>query len=73
MSGTHTRDHLDDFSGTERGLRRAIVPADDAPEAALIGGIDVIAVRTLADVVNYLNGELPIRPFRPQEGLSDRS
>ncbi len=57
----------------ERGLRRAIVPADDAPEAALIGGIDVIAVRTLADVVNYLNGELPIEPFRPQEGLSDRS
>lgn len=48
-----------------RGLRRAIVPADDAPEAALIEGIDVIAVRTLADVVNYLNGELPLEPFRP--------
>jgi magnesium chelatase family protein len=51
----------------ERGLRRAIVPAHDAGEAALIEGIDVIAVRTLTDVVNYLNGELPIEPFRPQE------
>jgi len=51
----------------ERGLRRAIVPADDASEAALIEGIDVIAVRTLADVVNYLNGDLPIEAFRPQE------
>ncbi len=51
----------------ERGLRRAIVPADDAPEAALIDGIDVIAVRTLTDVVNYLNGELPLEAFRPQE------
>ncbi len=54
----------------QRGLRRAIVPAGDAPEAALIEGIDVIAVRTLADVVNYLNGELPIEPFRA--GVSDR-
>lgn len=49
-----------------RGLRRAIVPADDAHEAALIAGIDVIGVRTLADVVNYLNGELPIEPFKPR-------
>lgn len=49
----------------QRGLRRAIVPAEDAPEAALITGIDVIAVRTLADVVNYLNGDLPIEPFQP--------
>jgi magnesium chelatase family protein len=49
----------------ERGLKRAIVPADDAAEAALIEEIDVIAVRTLADVVRYLNGELPIEPFRP--------
>jgi magnesium chelatase family protein len=55
--------------GANRGLRRAIVPADDAPEAALIEGIDVIAVRTLADVVNYLNGELPIEPFRPSDNL----
>jgi magnesium chelatase family protein len=54
----------------QRGLRRAIVPADDAPEAALIAGIDVIAVRTLADVVNYLNGELPIEPFCPGDPLS---
>ncbi len=50
----------------QRGLRRAIVPAVDAPEAALIEGIDVIAVNTLIDVVNYLNGELPLEPFRPQ-------
>ncbi len=50
----------------QRGLRRAIVPADDAPEAALIEGIEIIAVRTLADVVNYLNGELPIAPFRAE-------
>jgi magnesium chelatase family protein len=49
----------------QQGLRRAIVPFDDAPEAALIEGIDVIGVRTLADVVNFLNGELSIAPFLP--------
>lgn len=54
-----------------RGLRRAIVPADDAPEAALIDGIDVIAVRTLADVVNFLNGELPIAAFRAEDAARE--
>ncbi|HET9662182.1 MAG TPA: YifB family Mg chelatase-like AAA ATPase [Thermomicrobiales bacterium] len=53
------------------GLRRAVVPANDAPEAALIEGIDIIGVRTLADVVNYLNGDLPIAPYRPGEAPSE--
>ena len=57
----------------QRGLRRAIVPAGDASEAALIEGIDVIAVRTLADVVNYLNGELPIAPFRAEDVVHETS
>lgn len=57
----------------QRGLRRAIVPADDAPEAALIAGIDIISVRTLADVVNYLNGDLPIAAFQPTDVAIDQS
>lgn len=57
----------------QRGLRQAIVPIEDAPEAALIEGIDVIGVRTLTDVVNFLNGELPIEPFRPSDAVSDLS
>lgn len=56
----------------QRGLRRAIVPAGDAPEAALIDGIEIIAVRTLTDVVQYLNGELVIEPFRGGD-VEDRS
>jgi magnesium chelatase family protein len=52
----------------QRGLRQAIVPADDGPEAALIEGIEIIGVRTLTDVVNYLNGDLPIEPIRPADG-----
>jgi magnesium chelatase family protein len=55
----------------QRGLRQAIVPADDGPEAALIDGIEIIGVRTLTDVVNYLNGDLPIEPFRPAEATNE--
>ncbi len=46
-----------------KGMRRAFVPAADAPEAALVGGVDVHPVRTLADLVNHLAGETPIPPW----------
>jgi magnesium chelatase family protein len=46
----------------QKGLRRLFVPADDASEAALIEGIDVFPVRTLADLVNHLSGDVPIDP-----------
>jgi magnesium chelatase family protein len=44
----------------EKGLRRAFVPAIDAPEASLVQGVDVYPVRTLADLVNHLTGDVPI-------------
>jgi magnesium chelatase family protein len=43
-----------------KGMRRAFVPHEDAAEAALIGGVEVLPVRTLADLVNHLSGEAPI-------------
>ncbi len=49
----------------EKGLRRAFVPADDAGEASLIEGIDIVPVRTLADIVNHLSGHMPIAPHVP--------
>jgi magnesium chelatase family protein len=45
---------------SEKGLRRAFVPAIDAPEASLVQGVDVYPVRTLADLVNHLTGDVPI-------------
>ena len=44
------------------GLRRAFVPAVDATEAALVGEVEIIPVRTLVDLVNHLSGEAPIAP-----------
>lgn len=56
----------------QQGMRRAFVPAVDAPEAALIEGIEVYPVRTLADLVNHLNQEVVIEPFVP-DGLAAQS
>src|SRR5579859_329638 len=70
----------------EKGIRRIYVPEDDAPEAALVAGIAVYPVATLARLVAHLNavgaggrnGIAPI-PYREQlfsgdgeyEGMAD--
>jgi magnesium chelatase family protein len=46
-----------------KGMRRAFVPYEDAAEAALLEGIEIYAVRTLADLVNHLTGEALIPPY----------
>jgi magnesium chelatase family protein len=50
-----------------KGIRRAFVPADDAAEASIIGGLEILPIRTLADLVNHLTGESPIAPYVPGE------
>ncbi|MGB3329937.1 MAG: YifB family Mg chelatase-like AAA ATPase [Thermomicrobiales bacterium] len=50
----------------DKGLRRAFVPAVDAPEAALIDGVEVYGVRTLSDLVNHLCGDVPLAPTTPE-------
>ena len=44
------------------GLRRIIVPAENAAEAAVVEGIEAIGVRSLREVADYLNGVLTIAP-----------
>src|SRR5512137_1897305 len=44
----------------ERQFKRLFVPAEDAAEAALIPGVDVVPVSSLADLVNHLHGIAPI-------------
>lgn len=46
----------------ERGMRRMVVSADNAEEAAVVGGIDIIPVRTLVETIEFLNGEREIVP-----------
>jgi magnesium chelatase family protein len=47
----------------DRGVRTVFVPAVDAAEAALVDGIDVIPVQTLAELVAHLKGDVALSPL----------
>ena len=49
------------------GLRRVVLPAENAAEAAVVDGIEVIGATTLRQVVGYLNGEAEIAPAVPAD------
>jgi len=53
-----------------RGVHRLLVPAGNAEEAAVVGGVAVIPLATIHEALEYLNGERPIGPHRP--GSLDR-
>ena len=47
----------------DAGVRKFIVPAGNAEEAAVVEGLDVIPVVTLGEAVEYLRGNLAIDPL----------
>ncbi len=49
----------------ERGYRALFVPASDAPEAALVPGLDVFPIESLFALVAHLQNMQPIAPYRP--------
>jgi magnesium chelatase family protein len=49
----------------EQGFTRLFVPESDAVEAALIPGLEVIPVASLADLYRHLTGGAPIEPKPP--------
>lgn len=51
----------------DRGLAGVILPADNAAEASLVGGIDILGVRTLTEVVGLLNGQIEPEPHPPTD------
>lgn len=44
------------------GFKKCIVPAENAPEGALVEGMEVFGAKTLADAIAHLSGEKPISP-----------
>jgi len=60
-----------------RGLSTVFVPADDAGEAALVDGVEVVPVATLGDLASHLQQLQTIAPFvaepreRPTEAPPD--
>lgn len=48
----------------EKGFEALFVPASDAPEAALVPGLEVYPIETLFALVAHLNQLQPIAPYR---------
>jgi magnesium chelatase family protein len=44
----------------KKGLKGLILPADNAAEAAVVRGVPVYGIETLPQVVEFLNGNLPV-------------
>ena len=55
----------------EQGFESVYVPAADASEAALVEGIQVYPVSTLAQLISHLQGEIPITPVTAEGDLDD--
>lgn len=48
----------------DKGYKGFILPAENADEAAVVAGVDVIGVSSLREVADLLNGEIKIEPTR---------
>jgi len=53
------------------GFKRMFVPEVDAPEAALIPDLEIIPVKSLADLYHHLSGRRLIEPYQPSSDESD--
>ncbi len=48
----------------ERGLKGLVLPAENAPEAEVVRDVDIVGVRHLTEVVEFLNGERHLEPYK---------
>lgn len=51
------------YTAYQEGYERIFVPAEDAPQAALVQGIEIIPVETLGQLVEHLYGLNLIQPY----------
>ena len=59
------------LAARSQGVRRVIVPAACAREAALVSGIEVVAFAHLADLIAWGGGEAIKAPFHGRLGVRD--
>ncbi|HLC30951.1 MAG TPA: YifB family Mg chelatase-like AAA ATPase [Dehalococcoidia bacterium] len=53
----------------EKGIGKVYVPEADAREAALLQGVQVFAVQSLAQLAGHLRGDALLAPYVPDPGL----
>ncbi len=49
------------------GIKRCIVPFENAGEASVVDGIEAYGVKNLSELLAFLNGEVSIKPEEPSE------
>jgi magnesium chelatase family protein len=54
----------------KRHRRILIVPAENAPEAAVVEDLEVFGFESLSEVVQFLRGEIILEPVKPANGWS---
>ncbi|MBO6109112.1 MAG: YifB family Mg chelatase-like AAA ATPase [Eubacterium sp.] len=52
------------LKGRENGIKRFVVPCDNAFEGSVLEDVSIIPVRDLGEVFGYLKGEINIEPVR---------
>jgi magnesium chelatase family protein len=57
----------------ERGYRRLFVPQSDAPEAALVEGLEVFPIASLAGLIYHLNGHQPLPCFENRLSFDEQA
>lgn len=52
------------ISARQEGFKKFVIPYDNYKEASFIEGIEVFAVKTLIEIVNFLNNEIELSPVK---------
>ena len=52
------------FKCKELGIKKFLVPSENASEAAVVDGLDTIPVETLTETVGILTGSIPAVPYK---------
>ncbi len=55
----------------QEGITGLVVPIENAKEAAVVEGLSIYGVRSLHEVVEFLNGEAPLFPSEPVRPVQD--
>lgn len=61
------------ISMRELGIKKCIIPYDNRDECSIINDVEIIPVKTLGEVVDYLNNEIEIKPYKRDEIIDDEN
>ncbi len=59
------------IAAREAGLKRLILPRENAAEAAVVEGLEVIGVETLRQTIDFLNDDCTIAPSLPSATVAE--